>query len=165
MIDKLDLAIIASLEEDGRRTYTSLSAETGASEATVRARMTKLIDIGILQIVALSSPLLLGWQPLRVYIKVGGSSPTDIANRIAKLSSANTVAIVSGEFDVYVEATCRDLNAGVEFLDMLRSMPQIGSMEVTVLTRLIKDYSWTGLRERTRGSWRLTLGQSESSQR
>ena len=49
LLDGVGKAIMRQLQEDGRRSYTSIAAAVGLSEAAVRSRVKALIDSGVLQ--------------------------------------------------------------------------------------------------------------------
>ena len=59
-LDKVDRAIIEQLQADGRSPYTKLSAAVGLSEAAVRQRVQRLLEAGVMQVVAVTDPLQLG---------------------------------------------------------------------------------------------------------
>jgi Lrp/AsnC family transcriptional regulator for asnA, asnC and gidA len=62
VLDETAKAIIEQLQEDGRRPYTRIGAAVGLSEAAVRQRVQQMIDAGVLQIVAVTDPLTLGFR-------------------------------------------------------------------------------------------------------
>ncbi len=59
-LDALDQNIIMALEDDGRRPYRDIARELGVAEATVRARVSRLVDGGLIRITAVGDPLSLG---------------------------------------------------------------------------------------------------------
>src|SRR3954453_12298357 len=61
-IDAVSKAIIEQLQEDGRRSYAAIGKAVGLSEAAVRQRVQKLMDSGIMQIVAVTDPMQLGFS-------------------------------------------------------------------------------------------------------
>ncbi|WP_319457880.1 MULTISPECIES: Lrp/AsnC family transcriptional regulator [unclassified Mycobacterium] len=146
MFDETDHAIIAMLGQDGRRTFTSMAAELEVSEATVRGRTAKLQESGALRIVALCNPLTLGHQSVRLVLAVRDHTPRSVAEALAAMPLVNHVALCTGARDVYVEATCRDLDQVRALLDDARRIPGVATMDLYLLTELFKDYSWVGLR-------------------
>jgi Lrp/AsnC family transcriptional regulator, regulator for asnA, asnC and gidA len=50
--DELSKAIIEQLQQDGRRAYATIGKAVGLSEAAVRQRVQKLVESGVMQIVA-----------------------------------------------------------------------------------------------------------------
>jgi len=60
-LDDVSKSIIAQLQQDGRRSYASIGKAVGLSEAAVRQRVQRLTEAGIMQIVAVTDPLQLGF--------------------------------------------------------------------------------------------------------
>ena len=56
-LDDVSKAIIEQLQEDGRRPYAAIGKAVGLSEAAVRQRVQRLLDAGVMQIVAVTDPL------------------------------------------------------------------------------------------------------------
>lgn len=147
--DELDKRLVELLVEDGRRAYTEMAAIVGVSEATVRTRVQRLTGTGFLRIVALCNPLTLGHQSVRLMLTVEGLRPRQVAKSLASLPMIGHVSLTSGAYDVYLEATTRDLSQLVELLDEIRRTPGVAAIDQYVLTRLYKDYSWDGLRDQS----------------
>lgn len=149
MIDQTDRSLIELLMRDGRRPYTELAGELEVSEATVRGRVSRLQESGILKIVALCNPLTLGHQSVRLGIGVRDHSPRSVAKALAEMAMVNHVALCTGSRDVLIEATCRDLDQLVTLLDDVRRVPGVSEIDQFVLLELFKDYSWVGLRDKS----------------
>lgn len=62
-LDELSKAIIEKLQADGRRSYAGIGKAVGLSEAAVRQRVQRMVDAGVMQIVAVTDPLQLGFSP------------------------------------------------------------------------------------------------------
>src|SRR3984957_5711901 len=72
-LDHLSKQIIEQLQEDGRRSYAAIGKAVGLSEAAVRQRVQRLQDTGVMQIVAVTDPLTLGFRrQALIAIKCGG---------------------------------------------------------------------------------------------
>ncbi|GAB3850476.1 hypothetical protein GCM10029963_36750 [Micromonospora andamanensis] len=61
LLDDVAKQIIEQLQEDGRRPYATIGKAVGLSEAAVRQRVQRLLDAGVMQIVAVTDPLQLGF--------------------------------------------------------------------------------------------------------
>ena len=61
-LDEVSKAIIEQLQEDGRRPYAAIGKAVGLSEAAVRQRVQRLLDAGVMQIVAVTDPLQVGFR-------------------------------------------------------------------------------------------------------
>ncbi|MEV0974431.1 Lrp/AsnC family transcriptional regulator [Microtetraspora glauca] len=145
MIDDLDRRIIQTLTRDGRAPYTALARELGIAEATVRQRVGRLQESGLLRIVALCNPLTLGHQSVRLMIRVRDLTPRAVAKSLTDMAMINHVALCAGSQDIFVEATCRDQAQLVRLLDEIRMLPGVSGVQVLLLLELFKDYSWNGL--------------------
>jgi Lrp/AsnC family transcriptional regulator, regulator for asnA, asnC and gidA len=145
VVDHIDRQIMDALARDGRTPFTVLARDLNVAEATVRSRVRRLQDEGLLNIVALCNPLSLGHQAVRLLIRVRDLTPRAVARILMDVAAVNYVALTVGGRDLYVEATCRDQEQLVGLLDDIRMMPGVSSVETLVLLKLFKDYSWTGL--------------------
>ena len=73
LLDDVSMQIIRELQRDGRRPYTSIAKTIGLSEAAVRQRVQRLLDAGVMQIVAVTDPLRVGFhRQAMVGVKVDG---------------------------------------------------------------------------------------------
>src|ERR687886_2598880 len=72
-LDEVSRQIIEQLQRDGRMSYAALAKVVGLSEAAVRQRVQRLLDAGVMQIVAVTDPLTLGFaRQVMVGIRVSG---------------------------------------------------------------------------------------------
>jgi len=62
VLDPIDRAIIEQLQRDGRTPYTRLGTAVGLSEAAARHRVQRLIDTGVMQVVAVTNPMQMGFH-------------------------------------------------------------------------------------------------------
>jgi Lrp/AsnC family transcriptional regulator for asnA, asnC and gidA len=142
-LDETDRAIIEQLQRDGRLPYTRLGQAVGLSEAAVRQRVQRLLEQGVMQVVAVTDPLSLG---LRRMAMVGLRAEGDlavIADKIAQLEDVDYVVITAGSFDIIIEAVVEDDGALLELINRLRSVPGIRSTETFIYLRLAKQtYAW-----------------------
>jgi Lrp/AsnC family transcriptional regulator for asnA, asnC and gidA len=128
-LDDVDRALIALLQEDGRLPYSRLAPAVGLSEAATRQRVQRLIDSGVIQVVAVADPLRTGAG--RILAMVGVRADGDVrlvAEAIAELDEAIYVVATSGPYDVLAEVVCADhdhllrlLNERLRAIDGVRS--------------------------------------------
>jgi Lrp/AsnC family transcriptional regulator for asnA, asnC and gidA len=136
--------IIEQLQKDGRKSYAEIGKVVGLSEAAVRQRVQKLTESGVLQIVAVTDPLKLGFsRQAMIGIRCVGDS-MQVADAIAKIPAVDYVVITAGSFDVMAEVVCEDDDQLIELLnDKIRSLPGVVSSETFVYLRLHKQfYNW-----------------------
>jgi len=144
LLDDISMQIIRELQQDGRRPYTSIAKTVGLSEAAVRQRVQRLLDAGIMQIVAVTDPLRVGYHRQAM---IGIRADGDVRELAAKLASSEEidyVVICSGAYDLLVELTARDDAHLLDVInDQIRSIPAIRSTETFVYLQLEKQtYSW-----------------------
>ncbi len=100
-IDKIGLQIVKLLQ-NGRCSYKEIGQNVGLSEATVRSRVLKMLEDGLVEIKALVSTKDLGAGYFTVYIGVRLTSPAlkEMAEAIAELPGVISVGIVTGRYDL-----------------------------------------------------------------
>jgi Lrp/AsnC family transcriptional regulator, regulator for asnA, asnC and gidA len=143
-IDAIDRKIIAILQTDGRRAYGAIAEEVGLSEAGVRRRVQRLKDAGVMQIVAITDPLQLGYgREALIGIRVHGDVRL-VADKVAAIEEANYVVMTAGSFDIIAEVIAIDDNALVHLLnDSIRSIPGVTEVETFLYLKLSKQtYAW-----------------------
>ena len=143
-LDEVSKAIIEELQQDGRRSYAAIGKVVGLSEAAVRQRVQRLIEGGVMQIVAVTDPLELGFgRQAMVGIRVSGPV-TPVADAIAELDEVDYVVFTAGSFDVLAEVVAESDEGLLEILsDRIRTIPGVVTTETFVYLRLRKQtYSW-----------------------
>jgi Lrp/AsnC family transcriptional regulator for asnA, asnC and gidA len=144
VLDDLSKAIIEQLQQDGRRAYATIGKAIGLSEAAVRQRVQKLIDGGVMQIVAVTDPLTLGFRrQAMIGIRCEGDT-RKVADELAGMSEVEYVVLTAGSFDLIVEVVCVDDDHLLDIINQrIRSIPEVRSTESFVYLRLCKQtYSW-----------------------
>ena len=116
-IDEIDQRIIEALQLDGRRPFTKLAAELGISEASVRQRVANLINNQVMQIVAITNPLKMGFSlACMISIHVSGEHLLEAAREIAAFDEVIYLIICAGTPDLLAEVVCRDNDHLLSFL-------------------------------------------------
>lgn len=143
-LDGMSKAIIEKLQQDGRRSYAGIGKSVGLSEAAVRQRVQRLVDSGVMQIVAVTDPMQMGFtRQAMIGIRCQGDT-TKVAERLADIDSVAYVVLTAGSFDIIVEVVCSD---DAELLEMLnteiRAVPGVVTTETLVYLKLVKQqYNW-----------------------
>ena len=143
-IDAVSKAIIEQLQEDGRRPYAAIGKAVGLSEAAVRQRVQKLLDQGVMQIVAVTDPLTVGFRrQAMVGIKVEGDIDP-VTEALAMLDEVEYVVVTAGSFDLLIEIVCEDDDHLLEMINKrIRTLPGVRSTESFVYLKLRKQtYTW-----------------------
>src|ERR1700757_164918 len=140
--DELDRSIIEALQANGRESFRAIAARVGVSEATVRARYGRLTTEGILQVVAVTNPLGLGYEQALIGVKTSGS-PERAADEIARWAEADYVVATAGQFDLFVELVAADRRPLLDLTSRLRALPDVVSTETFVYLEMWKQlYDW-----------------------
>jgi Lrp/AsnC family transcriptional regulator for asnA, asnC and gidA len=144
LLDDVNKAIVEQLQTDGRRTYGSIADAVGLSEAAVRQRVQKMRDAGVMQIVAVTDPLQVGFRSqAMVGIRTDGDART-VAQGLAEVEDIDYVVMCTGSFDILVELVCEDEDRLLELLNgVVRRIPGVRETEVFMYLKLTKQtYTW-----------------------
>jgi len=143
-LDDVSKAIIEQLQQDGRRSYAAIGKEVGLSEAAVRQRVQRLIEGGVMQVVAVTDPLELGFaRQAMIGIRVEG--PVEkIASTIADIEEVDYVVVTAGAYDVLAEVVAENDEALLTVIsERIRAIPGVASTETFMYLRLQKQtYAW-----------------------
>ncbi len=143
-LDEVSKAIIEQLQQDGRRSYAAIGKVVGLSEAAVRQRVQRLVESGVMQVVAVTNPLELGFgRQAMIGIRVEGELE-QVADALAAMDEVDYVVITAGSFDILVEVVVEDDHELLEVLSTrIRSIPSVRSTESFMYLSLRKQtYSW-----------------------
>ena len=143
-LDDTDKAIIRALQLDGRAPYSKLGPQVGLSQAAVRQRVQRLIDRGVMQVVAVTDPATLGFAiQAMVAISVIGDV-RKVAAALEGLEEVEYVVITAGRFDLLVEVVCTDQHHLLALVnDRIRALKGVSKTEVFTYMSLVKQtYSW-----------------------
>ena len=143
-LDETSKAIIAQLQQDGRRSYASIGKAVGLSEAAVRQRVQRLIEGGVMQIVAVTDPLQLGFaRQAMVGIRVIGALEP-VADALSAISEVAYVVLTAGSYDLLAEVVCESDEHLLEIISHeIRGISGVVGTETLVYLKLRKQtYSW-----------------------
>ncbi|SDJ70335.1 Lrp/AsnC family transcriptional regulator [Streptomyces indicus] len=143
-VDAVSLAIIEQLQEDGRRPYAAIGKAVGLSEAAVRQRVQKLLDQGVMQIVAVTDPLTVGFRRQAMLgINVEGDLDP-VADALTAMDEVEYVVLTAGSFDLLAEVVCEDDDHLLDVISKrIRTLPGVRSTESFVYLKLKKQtYQW-----------------------
>jgi Lrp/AsnC family transcriptional regulator for asnA, asnC and gidA len=143
VIDDVDRAIIEQLQLDGRTPYTRLGSIVGLSEAAARQRVQRLIDADIVQVVAVTNPLSLGYRRMAM-IGVRTEGPTDsIAATLQAMDDIDYLVVTAGSFDLMCEVVVSDDSALLELTNRIRQVAGVTSTETFIYLSLVKQtFTW-----------------------
>jgi Lrp/AsnC family transcriptional regulator, regulator for asnA, asnC and gidA len=144
VLDEVSKGIIEQLQQDGRRSYAAIGKVVGLSEAAVRQRVQRLVDSGVMQVVAVTDPLELGFaRQAMVGIRVTGALEP-VADALAELPEVDYVVITAGQYDVLAELVCESDDHLLSLISgKIRTIDGVVSTETFMYLQLRKQtYSW-----------------------
>jgi Lrp/AsnC family transcriptional regulator for asnA, asnC and gidA len=144
LLDEANRAIIEQLQADGRRSYAAIATAVGLSEAAVRQRVQRLLDSGVMQIVAVTDPVQVGFtRQAMVGVRADGDL-AEVADKLAALPEVDYVVVTAGSFDLLVEVVCNDDKHLLSLLNSsIRTVPGVRDSETFVYLKLTKQtYTW-----------------------
>lgn len=142
-LDEINRSIVQLLQEDGRRSYAEIAKQVNRSEASVRQRVGKLIDSGVIQIVAITDQLQMGYNRAAM-ITVGVSGdPSAVADKIAQIDEVDYVVATAGGIDLLVEVVAVDDTALYALVGQIRAIPGVKDANTYVYLKIHKQtYQW-----------------------
>jgi len=139
-IDGLDAKIIAILQSDGRITNTEIAKSLDVSEATIRGRIKRLIEDEIIQIVAVSNPLKLGFEITGdLYISVDMSKMKNVINAIRKFKELWYIVITTGRSNLNAEFVVKNLEELHDLIyNRISRIDGVEQVETAVIMKYVK---------------------------
>ena len=143
VLDEISKQIIEQLQTDGRRSYAAIGKAVGLSEAAVRQRVQRLHEAGIMQVVAVTDPLKLGFRrQAMIGLRCDGDVQL-VSDQLADMEEIDYVVLTAGSFDILLEVVCEDDDHLLEILGRVRAVASVTSTETFVYLKLRKQtYSW-----------------------
>ena len=142
-LDATAKRIIELLQEDGRISYAAIAKAVGLSEAAARARVQKLLDSDVMQVVAVTDPTQVGFtRQAMIGVRTEGD-PMKVGDRLAAVPEVDYVVTTAGSFDLLVEVVCEDDPHLLDVIRQVRELEGVVSSETFVYLKLNKQhYNW-----------------------
>jgi Lrp/AsnC family transcriptional regulator for asnA, asnC and gidA len=143
VLDDVSRAIIEQLQEDGRRPYARIATAVGLSEAAVRQRIQRLLDAGVMQIVAVTDPMQVGFSRQAMVGVRTSRDPRAVADALAEFVEVDYVVITAGSVDLLVEVVCEDDDQLMDTVARIRAVDGVRATETHLYLGLRKQtYAW-----------------------
>jgi Lrp/AsnC family transcriptional regulator, regulator for asnA, asnC and gidA len=142
-LDDQSKEIIALLQQDGRMSYAAIATQVGLSEAAVRQRAQRLMEQGVMQIVAVTDPLQLGfaWEVM-IGVRVTGNVKA-VADALGEIDAIDFIVLTGGKFDIILEVVAESDQKLITLTDKIRGIPGVVGCETLVYLSTRKQaYSW-----------------------
>ncbi|MFC4447750.1 MULTISPECIES: Lrp/AsnC family transcriptional regulator [Halorussus] len=133
-MDELDREILSILRRDARKPYTEIAEQVGTSEGTVRNRVERMTDEGVIErfTIATQTGNVKAMIELDVAVDVNTS---DLGERVADWEQVDFVWQVSGEEDIVLVVDAADTQSVNQLITKARELEEV----VNTKTRLILD--------------------------
>ena len=145
-LDDIDREIISVLMQDGRMSSTEIARQLGEiSERTVRYRVGRLVERGVIQIGAIVNPRALGYAVTAdVWIEVSPNRLREVAVQLADLQEVSYVAYSTGDRDLSIQVYARDNEELHSFVsDVVGSIPGVTRTSIMLVPWKVKDvHQW-----------------------
>lgn len=143
-LDDIDKRLIQVLQIDGRKSFADLAPHVGLSQAAVRQRVNRLIELDVIQIVGVTDPLAMGFKVVAMIGITAEGDLEEIAERLGEIDRSDYVVITAGRYDLLLELTCEDNDHLLSILnDEIRTIPGVTHAEAFTYLKLHKQtYAW-----------------------
>jgi Lrp/AsnC family transcriptional regulator for asnA, asnC and gidA len=144
-LDQVDCKIIHLLQKDGRIPNTEISKKVGVSEATVRARLNRLIKEKYFQIVAVSNPIMLGFEIVgMVRIYVDNKKIDEVIEKLKKFKSLWYIVLSTGAGGIDAEFVVKSVDELSNLVfNKINSMDGVARTETSLILQYVKrQYDW-----------------------
>ena len=140
-LDEVDLQIIAGLRQDGRISFAQLAKQLDVSPGMVRQRYLQMVEDGVLHVVAVTNPTLLGYNMMALIgVEVDGNRLEEVAHEISAFEEATYVVVCTGIYDILVEVNCRDNAHLLQFLTQrLRAVEGVRHTQTFTYLQIVKE--------------------------
>jgi len=140
-IDDIDRQIIATLKEDGRMPFAQIARRLGISPGMVRQRFHRLAQDGVLQVVPVTNPTLMGYHMMALIgVRADGNRLREIARQLASFEEIIYLVICTGTYDILAEVICRDNAHLLQFLtERLRAVEGVRDTETFIYLEIVKE--------------------------
>jgi len=143
--DPLDCKMIRLLQQDGRISNIAMAQALGISEYTVRTRLKKILDSGIIRVVAVGNPIDLGFEIAgNLKIRIDLKKADSVLAELKQIDALIWVALTTGGSDIDVEFVARSLKEfHVLIFEKICRIDGVVSTETSLMVDLVKDtYDW-----------------------
>ena len=140
--DDLNQQIIRVLQEDGRAPYDVIAQRLGVSGGTIRNRVARMREAGMLRIVAVVDPVAVDYESdAMLGIRTApGIAPAVVAERLGPHPAVVYIMWVSGRFDLLVEVVCDEEAELATFLNgHVHGQTDIAGVEVMTRIGMFKN--------------------------
>jgi Lrp/AsnC family transcriptional regulator, leucine-responsive regulatory protein len=141
-VEDVDRSIVRLLSEDGRRSFTDLSRETGLSVSAVHQRVRRLEQRGVIRgYRTVADPVALG-LPLTAFVSIkpiDPSAPDDAPDKLEHLSAIEACHSVAGEESYILKVRVPSPGDLELLLQEIRAAANVSTRTTVVLSTPFED--------------------------
>lgn len=144
-IDKVERQIILLLQENGRMSYVEMAEIIGVTEGTIRRKVNRLVEEGIIKVAAVANPFAIGFDtPAIITIKTEQGRVLEVADQISRLPGVRFVALTTGTYDIIMEGYWANNQELSHFLTTeLAGVQGVREFNTSLVLKLVKQaYDW-----------------------
>ncbi|HEY3419723.1 MAG TPA: Lrp/AsnC family transcriptional regulator [Methanomassiliicoccales archaeon] len=136
LIDHLDDKIIEILKKDSRRPFVEIATELNVSEGTIRSRVKKLFEEGVIQsfTIKTSSKNVKALIEVKIDVNVNTS---EVAGNIAKFEGVSEVFEVTGEEDI---VAIIDVTSSPQLNEIIERIRRFDNVQSTRTRLILKEH-------------------------
>ena len=140
-LDEIDQHILDAMRKDGRAAFAQIAAKLKVSPGMIRQRYNRLVNMGVLKVVAISNPLQRGFKTMAlVGIRTDGNKMLEVADAVSRLKEVVYLVVVSGRFDIIAEVICRDHEDLLKFItEKLYAIEGVRESETFMHLKIVKE--------------------------
>jgi len=140
-LDEIDQKILEALRQDGRTPFAQIAEQLSVSPGMIRMRYNRLVEMGLLKVVAITNPLRMGYEAMAMIgIRTDGKKMLEVAEKVAKFDEVVYLIVTSGRYDIMTEVFCRDHADLLRFItEKLYSIDGVRETESFIQLKIVKE--------------------------
>ncbi|NIR31953.1 MAG: Lrp/AsnC family transcriptional regulator [Gammaproteobacteria bacterium] len=132
------------LQADGRMRTVQIARQMGASEPSVRRKLARLLDEGIITVRATADPAALGYAaPAYIGLDVERSEIEAVAEFLSQYSMIEAVAVITGPYDILIKAAFHSTSELYNFV--LHELTKVAGIKDSHSFLVLRSFKHTGL--------------------
>ena len=140
-LDEIDQQILEALRQDGRTPFAQIAEQLSVSPGMIRMRYNRLVEMGLLKVVAITNPLRMGYEAMAMIgIRTDGKKMLEVAEKVAEFEEVVYLVVTSGRYDIMAEVFCRDHADLLRFItEKLYSIEGVRETESFLQLKIVKE--------------------------
>ena len=134
-LDQSDRSLLASLKRDGRASITKLALDLGLSRATVQARLSKLVNTGVIQRFTIELDPALDVDVIRavMMIELEGTMTRSVTRTLKHMDAIVALHTTNGTWDLVAHVETKNLPEFDQILRKVREIKGVLNSETSLL--------------------------------